>query len=654
MARSPSVRLDCGCTGVVLPAIQRTFSFSFIAYTSQVMALAASLAVLFSTGLFACVAALSGFKLLRLLAVKFDSDPEHLLCSIAVGVICLEVLLFFVQFSSHIRFGVIAAIGLALLLGISELSQFATRASRIVRRCLNASTSERMLIGVTVFALLLEGLAAMAPVTGSDALHYHFTTPSLILQFGFHPDFFLSHSFFTGQTHLLILAGLALGSSQLAMGFLFLGGVLAAAAAACLAREWADGLWAWTTALVFVLTPVVFWQISTSGAPDLWMAFFATVGVLVISKASATPHHARAIIAGALAGAVAGTKYTGCFIAASMAVAFIWEARSIARSLLFFMASIAAGVYPYARNLVWTGDPVFPFLLPLLSPGKVNSYALFFYRADTGAGEHKTFSQLLEFPFFAGIDPLHLGFWQFLGPLVLAFAPFLLFVVRKTSAWRTAFIVWVMSAFLIGASSGMTRFLLPVFPIALAAVLAGASSLGRARWRVARSLAIVSLSGFLLFGAAGLVLYARSPLLAAVGRISPDTYLRQQVQEYEKVEFINQILGGRENQGKTLVFVRHLYYLHASFIYADPTASWSIDPSKFQTPEQWLALFREQDIRWVVRSGSYPPVIAAPLTELEASGKLVPAAQTDVTDLKGIRISRERVILPIAILKVVE
>ncbi|HMD39902.1 MAG TPA: hypothetical protein VKH15_11510, partial [Candidatus Acidoferrum sp.] len=182
----------------------------------------------------------------------------------------------------------------------------------------------------------------------------------------------------------------------------------------------------------------------------------------------------------------------------------------------------------------------------------------------------------------------------------------------------------------------------------------GASSLGRARWRVARSLAIVSLSGFLLFGAAGLVLYARSPLLAAVGRISPDTYLRQQVQEYEKVEFINQILGGRENQGKTLVFVRHLYYLHASFIYADPTASWSIDPSKFQTPEQWLALFREQDIRWVVRSGSYPPVIAAPLTELEASGKLVPAAQTDVTDLKGIRISGERVILPIAILKVVE
>lgn len=151
----------------------------------------------------------------------------------------------------------------------------------------------------------------MGPVTGSDALHYHFTTPQLVLSSGFHPDFFLSHSFFKGQTHLLILAGLALGSSQLAMGLLFFGGVLVAAAGACLARRWTDRCWAWVAALAFLLTPVVFWQISTAGAPDLWMAFFATVRVLVISRAREKPRRTQAILAGAFAGAVAWDEIHG-------------------------------------------------------------------------------------------------------------------------------------------------------------------------------------------------------------------------------------------------------------------------------------------------------------------------------------------------------
>src|SRR5205814_9500622 len=39
--------------------------------------------------------------------------------------------------------------------------------------------------------------------------------------------------------YLLILLGLALGSEQLALGFIFLGGILTAASLACLASRWA-------------------------------------------------------------------------------------------------------------------------------------------------------------------------------------------------------------------------------------------------------------------------------------------------------------------------------------------------------------------------------------------------------------------------------
>jgi Protein of unknown function (DUF1420) len=199
-----------------------------------------------------------GHRLLRLSSLEFDAEAEYLLCSVALGVIGIEVFLFLVQLSDHIRAGVIAALAVALFLGRNDFVPVFRKVSGLFLRALSGSPSEKVLIGLTGLVLLLDGFAAMAPVTGSDALHYHFTAPLLILRSGFHPNFFLSHSFFCGQSHLLILAGLALGSSQLSMGLLYLGGVLAALAGACLARRWADRRWSWMVALVFLVTPVVF------------------------------------------------------------------------------------------------------------------------------------------------------------------------------------------------------------------------------------------------------------------------------------------------------------------------------------------------------------------------------------------------------------
>jgi len=616
------------------------------------MALATSCCALLAAGLFAVIATLLGLRVLRLLALELGSPAEHLLTCAALGVICIQVLLFVAQFSRHIRAAVLTVIALVLLLGASEFAAAAKKISAIFQTCVNSPEPEKFLIVVTAGVLLLEGFAAMAPVTGSDALHYHFAAPQLILQSGFHPDFFLSHSFFLGQSHLLILAGLALGSSQLAMGFLFLGGVLAAAAGACLARRWAGRQWAWTTALLFLLTPVVFWQISAAGAPDLWMAFFATTGVLTISSAAKTPSSAHSLLAGAMVGAVAGTKYTGCFIAASMAVAFLWEVRSIFKLSFFFLGSIAAGVYPYARNLVWTGDPMFPFLMRWLSPSKVNAYALLSYQADTGAAESRHLWQVLKFPLFAAIDRAHLGFWQFLGPLTLAFAPLLLLAVRNTPTWRVALTVWVLSSFGIGAASGMTRFLLPVLPIAIAAALAALALLKPGEWKLTRFVSLASLCSFLLVGAAGLLIYNRSAISAAVGLAPAQEYLRQHAPEYESAQFINEVLAGKGTEGNTLIFLRHLYYLRIPYLYGDPAASWAVDPSKFQAKEEWRALFKMENIRWVVRSSKYPPTIAAPLEELENSGELLPVAQTEVSEFHGLRISADRQTLPLVIFEV--
>jgi hypothetical protein len=615
------------------------------------MALAASTATLLAVVLFAFVAAALGHRLFRLCSLEIPDSAEHLLCCEAAGVICIEIFLFLSQMSVHIRAGVFVVLAGAVLFASNQFAAVSRRFFQVLRSILNGSMLDKALASLAGLVLLVEGLSAMAPLTGSDALNYHFTAPLLILKFGFHPNFFLSHSFFCGQSHLLILLGLAFGSSQLAMGLMFLGGFLTAAACACLVRRWTSGPWKWITALVLLLTPVVFWQNSAAGAPDLWMAFFATTGVLVISRANELPLRAIAVLAGALAGGVAGTKYTGCIIAASMAVAFLWEARSVIGRVLFLSGALGAGIWPYARNFVWTGDPMFPFMTRWLTPERVNVYALASYRADTGAGAHNNPWMLLKFLFFAGIDFQHLGFWQFLGPIVIAFAPLLILAVRRDGTWRTALLVWVLSALGIGWTSGMTRFLLPIFPIALAAVLAGAAQLAAPGWRAARFVSLATIVGFLLFGAAGLFYYDRTALAAATGLISREDYLQARAPEYEKVRFINEALAGKAAEGKTLVFVRHVFYLNVPFLYGDPTASWAMDPSKLQTPQDWRELFQKEGIRWVVRSPEYPPAIAGGLRELEEQGDLVPILQGVVSDFQGMRIAGRLESVPIVILE---
>jgi hypothetical protein len=618
------------------------------------MALAVSLGVLLAVALFALIAAALGHRLLRLSALELGSSFEHFLLSAAVGVICIEIALFFAQMTGHIRGGVIAVLAMALLFGSPDILPVWRRLRGLLQEVLSGTRTELGLAAVAGMVLFAEALAAMAPVTGSDALHYHFAAPLLVLRSGFHPNFFLSHSFFCGQSHLLILLGLALGSSQFAMGLIFLGGALSAAACACLVRRWASARWAWTAALIFLLTPVVFLQISTAGAPDLWMPFFATMGVLLISLANELPRPAVALVAGALAGAVAGTKYTGCFVAASLAAAFFWEVRALVPWLTFLGASLAAGIWPYARNFAWTGDPLFPFMTRWLSPANVNSFALASYRADTGAGTEPSAWRLLKFLFFAGIDREHLGFWQFLGPLVLAFAPLLFSAVRKDITWRTALIVWGLSAVGIGWSSAMMRFLLPVLPVALAATLAGAAKLLPSGQRMVHSICVLSIAAFLVFGAAGFLYYDRPALETAVGIIPREQYLLERAPEYQKVQFINEVLEKKEPAGNALVFVRHVFYLDVPFVYGDPAASWGIDPLKLQTADEWRAFIHQQKICWVVRSPEYPAAIEHPLAQLEQSGELKPVAQSVVSDFQGMRILGQREATPVVILQVVD
>jgi hypothetical protein len=596
-----------------------------------------------------------GNGVLRKLRLELQSDAEYLLVAIAIGITVTETLICFVLCTMHIRWGCFAIAILLCFVSLRESKAVSARVSAVLRRMIPGTPLNKYLTLLIAVVVSLEFLASQAPLTGSDALNYHFSVPKQILQEGFHPLFSNSHSFLCGQHHLLILFGLALAGEQLALGFIFLGGVLAAGSLACLASRWVPDTAVLTFSLIFLLTPIVFWQITLSGSPDIYMAFFVSAAIIVLNQRREVRPHQEALLAGLLAGAVAGAKYTGCFLAAAIALAFILEFKTILGSLIFFFSTLLSGIWPYLRNLVWTGNPVFPFLSARLSPHLITTYALSDMASDTGASAHHHLAQLLPFVLLAAAQKNSLGLYDFFGPTVLIFAPPILFSFRNERLWRTSTSIWFLSSIAIFFSSGLPRFLLPIFPTALSCASAGWQLSSYQKGVYSRRIIAALLTLIVLFGAIGLVLYTYTPILVAIGFQDKTKYLEDRGPDFQIARATNEVLATQVTQlrrEKALVFIRHSYYLNIPFLNGDPARSFEVDVERMKTPEDWRTFFMLHAISFVVRSPDYPNSIRRPLEEMESTGELAPFAEIRVQNFRGMRLSESRENIAVVILRV--
>jgi len=622
-----------------------------VAISAQIMSTWHTLALCFALAVSIMLLSGAGAMLLRLLRVLTGKAFDTFLFSLATGVILLELAVSLGQLAQNLRAGVSIAILLVGLLGFAGLSTMVIALRRLTRKVLALAGVEKFLAATLFLVLLLQGFASLAPLTGSDALHYHFTIQALSLADGFHAPWSLLHGFFCGSSHQLVLAGLALGSGQLAQGWLFFGGALGTLCTLRLAQLWVGGVWPWLAALAFALTPVAFWQTISAGAPDIWMCAFLPLSLLAILKARGSSSSGFVILAGILAGAVASTKYTGLIFAAALLVGLLVAVRSAGKYALFFCCAVAVGTWPYLRNWLWTGDPVFPFTLARIQhAGPVpNQTALTSILQDTGASHTFNMWEVLKFPLFAAVDQSHLGAWQLLGPLVLMFAPFAILQFRRNIEGHVVLAVWILGALAIGATSAMSRFLLPLLPIALAASIAGIALATQNRWRILRGLALLSLGGFIVASFAAMLFYSGPALAVVAGHNAAENYLAANSPDYQRSEFVNREVAKFGQPGRTLVFFRHLYYLRVPFFVGDPDDSWEMNPVLLQSDTAWIQLFAKQEIRWVLQSADYPAAFAAALTHLEQDGVLRTCASGEVESFSGNRIEGVRVREPLTL-----
>ncbi|MGA8407173.1 MAG: glycosyltransferase family 39 protein [Candidatus Acidiferrales bacterium] len=583
-----------------------------------------------------------GLRILQLLGFATHSNLESLLFAVGFSFAALEIVLFFLSIAGWLRFATVFVL-------LALMAASAGRAWRQLWSTWRAlftelhhsylTASERLVLLAILGFLVVGALSAMAPLTGSDAMHYHFTAPLLQQGRPLAPIYWMVHSFFIGQAHLLISLGLALGSDRISLGLIYLGGVLAAGALFAVSRQLMTKRWASIAVLIFLATPLVFWQMSTSGSPDMWMAFYVALAALAAARAGASDATRWLVLAGLFAGATAGVKYTGWIIPIALVVYIMVAARSFKIAVASGLAALSAGVWPLARNLCWTGDPVFPFLTRTLTPDRVNSYALGWISADTGAGRVvRDLPHILGYPFTMVLKGAAHGFGQYFGPIILAFAPLLLFARWKNPVAKVAAAFWAAMFLSNVWTSQMGRFLLPVYALSLALVLSGVSAIAERSWRAASLACTFTVLAFLAFAGISDAVYARDFLPAVLGVQSEAAFLDRMAPDYQTVEFINRTLSPEikgSNDGSVMVFFRHLYYIRVPFVDGSPEYSWLMDPARYNDPEKLLAHLHEMNVRWVVKSPDYPKVLATAFNELEREGRLVEIASTDVENLTG-------------------
>jgi hypothetical protein len=604
---------------------------------------------------FGCLAAAFGSRMLGWLGISLNDGLERTLFGAGLFLALFQILSFLLSLFGFLNAPtVIVILALAALFSGKEWKQIGALAAKVFARLRGAARDPltALLMISTSVVLVVDALMSAAPMVSTDAMLYHFAVPMLEAGKKWEPIYGIPFSFYTGQAHSLIQLGLTLHSEHIAMGSIFLAGALAMASLFVLVRRLASERWAWTAALTFLLSPMVYWQMSTSGCPDIWIAFFVTLIVLAAARGIETQISSWWFLAGIFAGAAAGVKYTSWVVPAALVVCCLVSTRSIRLSSLCGAFSLFAGAWPLVRNVWWSGDPFFPFLSRYLNPKNANWYALSEIRGNlTPPGSSHSLIGLIKYPFLITLrQDAYGGFGHWFGPLVIVLAPLLLFARWKRPLWPVAGAMWAAVLLTNEFTAQQPRYLLSVFPIALALVFAAAARTMEWKSRLIPVMVTGSIIIFLIFGAASEALYSKDFLPIVFGRETREAFLTRMAADYPAASFVNSSLGGGE--GRAMIFFHLVYYLRVPFEIGIPEESWLMNPEKITDADSLLRFLTQHQVRWVVKSPSYPALLAHSFQTLEEEGKLRPAFSGNASTFSNFRMYGERVQFKMVILEV--
>jgi len=488
--------------------------------------------------------------------------------------------------------------------------------ARRVRLPVSPGRLYTVLLVLVAVALVLDAVASTAPPSSADALVYHVEFPRRWLELHRIDDPFWNYAAFYplgietlyAQAMAVIGVGgvgsaMAAGSTASALHGLF--AVLAVAAVFGFARDLGGRVDAGIlAAALFALQGLVTWD-STSTFIDMGLVFFVVLAAWHALRFARSPTRPSAAFAGLAAGGAAGAKYIGplaaAFVLLPLAIVALRRRNLAALGWAGVLVAVAGGAW-YVKNLVVTGNPVYP----LLFGGRLwnNAAELWLHTSATATfpGTHTFPLRILILPLDLLVHGDQYDRGQYASTATLVLAPFALVIRRSRELTMVALAV---AGFLImwWYSVPQVRYLLPALAVLAAIAGAGIAPLIANRKALRLFVLVVVCAGTLAWLASSAAL-TRQLLPVAFGLEGREHHVQRLVGTYDALQAIHKKIGDAP------VGFAPSY----TFIYWYPGPAITLDVPEFeyqQSPETFRLRLRQEGVRYAVFWGGVtqlPPI----------------------------------------------
>jgi hypothetical protein len=431
--------------------------------------------------LFYVLGAVLGRRLTR--AMQFGSPLESLVMQTGLGLGIVSFITFglgLVGFLNSVLFW--SLLLLALFFLRRDLGTVLSDVCAV--RILLPTRFDQVLGWFCLVSLLLAVIIALTPPIAWDAQTYHLVIPKMDIARGViaaPPD--IPYFSFPSLVEMVYLAAMLLKGDivpqLIHLGYLGL--VLLGVYA--LAERYLNARIGIMACAILIAVPSIV-MVASWAYVDLALAFYAFIAFFAWLNARQTTEWRWYVLTGMFAGMAAGVKYTALIVPVALfgLILLTKESRRLKFAFAFLLSSGLVALPWYVRNLIFTGNPVYPFFLG------GNYWDAF--RAEWfgrfGTGLSNTPLQILTAPWDATILGMEgtVSYGATIGPLLLILIPLIVLptigqsrqlhhLIRDAAIFSgILYVFWLMG---IAGSKLLlqTRLLFPAFPMfALIAAIA--------------------------------------------------------------------------------------------------------------------------------------------------------------------------------------
>ncbi|MFW6107784.1 MAG: ArnT family glycosyltransferase, partial [bacterium] len=550
-----------------------------------------------------------GRRLLRLARFRIDSVALRMPVAAGLGLGVLSAAIMIVGLSgglcsAAVRVGFLIAACLllpdAVLLVLDTVR--AARAAWPPR----LAPFEWLLVAVILASVALGLVSALAPPTSWDATISHLKLPLIYLERGRIDRLDDVHSNGPMNGVMLFIPAMLLGGDTapavLHLGFLLLTGL----AVFGFARRHVGRTGSLLAAAICLLMPIAA-ALGPEAVVDFTVVFYVTLAFAGFLRGWREDRVRWSLLAAVCLGLAMGTKYNGLYAVPALLLGLVVRVgrgrgrrqRLLTEAAAVLVVAAAVGCPWYVRNVVLTGNPVYPIFaraIPTrhLSAGLTGEVSIRRpprpYPRDPVNVALYPLNYTLGFSHGLAAGPQPGGARQSPGPLLLALVPLLL-VVRPVPGWALAAVCFAAVGFgLIVLTFPLPRYLLPsVVPCAAAAGYVFERFDGR-RWL--RRVLCAAVAVVLLVQLIPFLGRAATRVAVVFGAESRAVYLRRTDDVYPMAEFAARRLGP---DAKLLYVGERIYHFKALGLDATmgmPIRQAAVDFPAMATPRQLLDRLR--------------------------------------------------------------